>query len=133
MTDEKQIGQPLIWWKDKKLLAGFVLVFLSIVFGLYGKGLLIAKFYKPVYLLTGLSLWAFSWVLLFAGVFLVGWETVKMMQQRIHHHVKRTVRGTYHYTKELSKKGYHHTKEMHKKGIGKIVTASKGIVGKIRR
>ena len=107
--------KPIIWWKDIKLLTGFILVLLSIILGFYGKGLFIIKFYEPVYLITGFSIWAFSWVLLFLGVFLVGWETVRMIQQRIHHHVKKTVRETYHYTKGLPRKGYDYTKKLHKR------------------
>ena len=107
--------KPIIWWKDIKLLTGFILVLLSIILGFYGKGLFIIKFYEPVYLITGFSIWAFSWVLLFLGVFLVGWETVRMVQQRIHHHVKKTVRETYHYTKGLPRKGYDYTKKLHKR------------------
>ena len=117
--------EPIKWWKDKKFVAGLILVLLSIIVGFYGKGLLIVKFYKPVYLITGLSIWAFSWILLFLGVFLVGWETVKMIQMRIHHHVKNTVKRTYHYTKQLSKKSYNYTKELHKKGLNKIKTIKK--------
>lgn len=119
MTDANT-AEPLIWWKDKKLLAGFILVMSSFILGLYGKVLFISKFYEPVQLITGLSIWAFSWVLLFLGVFLVGWETVKMIQYKIQHHVKKTVKDTYHYTKGLPKKGYDYTKELHKKGIAKI-------------
>lgn len=111
---------PAVWWKDRKLLAGVTLVVLSIILGFYGKVLFISKFYEPIGLITGLSIWAFSWVLLLFGVFLVGWETVRLIQRRIHHHVKRTVRGTYDYTKEISKKGYHHTKKLHKKGMDRI-------------
>ena len=107
------------WWKDKKLLAGIILVILSLIIGFYGKGLLgvfiidwINKIYNPFYLLTGLSVYAFSWILLFLGVFMVGWETIKIIQSRIHHHVRRT----YHYTKGLPKKGYQYTKDLSKKG-----------------
>lgn len=117
MTNQQPAtGQPPTWWKDKKLLAGVILVLLSIIMGFYGKGLIIVKFYEPVYLITGLSLWAFSWVLLFLGAFLVGWETVKMIQYRIRHQVKKTVRGTYEYTKGLPKKGYDYTRKLPKKG-----------------
>ncbi|MDP3765994.1 MAG: hypothetical protein Q8R04_05770 [Nanoarchaeota archaeon] len=119
MTDKIE-QKPIIWWKDKKLLSGFILVLSSIILGFYGKGLFIINFYEPVYLITGLSIWAFSWVLLLLGVFLVGWETVKMIQMRIHHHVRKTVRGTYEFTKGLPKKGYDYTKELHKKGMGKL-------------
>ena len=112
MSEEKNLD---LWWKDKKLLSGVILVALSIISGFYGKVLFIFKFYEPVYLLTGLSFYALSWVLLFLGIFLIGWETVKMIQYRIHNQVKNTVKGTYNYTKQLPKKGYNYTKELHKK------------------
>lgn len=116
--------QPkIIWYKDKKLLAGIILVALSFALGLYGKGLLslfivnlINKLYKPFYLLTGLSIYALSWILLFTGILLVGMETVRLIKQRIHHHVRQT----YHYTRNLPKKGYNYTKELHKKSIARI-------------
>ena len=109
-------GKKTSWWKDKKLLAGVILVLLSIIVGFYGKGLFIIKFYQPVYLITGLSLWALSWLILLFGIFLVGLETVRMIKQRIQHHVKKTVKDTYHYTKELPGKSYRYTKKLHKKG-----------------
>ena len=123
MTNNESAGKkPTSWWKDRKLLAGISLIALSVILGLYGKGLvgfffvnLLNKLYKPVYLFTGLSVYAFSWILLFLGVFLVGWETVKMIQMSIQHHVKKTVKGTYQYTKNLPKKGYDYTKELRKK------------------
>ena len=115
MQQPQLITEQAIWWKDKKLLVGFILVFLSFVLGFYGKGLFIVKFYEPVYLITSLSLWAFSWVLLFLGAFLVGWETLKMMQMRIRNRVKMTVKNTYHHAKELPKKSYRYTKSLHKK------------------
>ena len=111
---------PEGWWKDKKLMTGFILVVISIILGFYGKALFIVKFYEPVYLITGLSIYAFSWVLLFIGGFLVGWETIKMIQYKINHHVKKTVKETYHMTKEISKKGYRKTKDLQKKGAEKI-------------
>jgi len=110
--------KPMVWWKDKKLLAGVVLVFLSIVLSFYSKGLIIIKFYEPIYLLTGLSIWIFSWILLLLGIFLVGWETVKMIQQRIHQGMKHTIKRTYHHAKQihkLPKKGIEYTKQLHKK------------------
>jgi len=107
--------QKIIWWKDRKLLAGVILVVLSFFLGLYGKVLFISKFYEPIYLITGLSIWAFSFILLFAGVFLVGLETVRMIQYRIHHHVKKTVKQTYNHARQLPKKGYDYTKKLHKR------------------
>ena len=131
--NQNQVEQkPIVWWKDIKLLSGFILVLSSIIVGFYGKGLFIIKFYEPVYLITGLSIWVFSWVLLLLGVFLVGWETVKMIQMRIHHHVRKTVRGTYEYTKGLPKKSYQYTRKLHRKGMDKITKTSKAISGKIR-
>ena len=111
MTEKKKI----VWYKDVRFLSGIILIILSIIIGEFGKGLSIIKFYEPVYLITGLSLWAFSYILLFLGIFLVGWETVRMLKQRIQHHVKKTVKGTYNYTKQLPKKGYHYTKELHRR------------------
>ena len=131
--NQNKTEQKIVWWKDKKLLTGVILVISSFIIGLYGKFLFIAKFYEPIYLITGLSMWAFSFILLFAGVFLVGWETVRMIQYRIHHHVKRTVKGTYEYSKELPRKGYHYTKKLHKQGIDKITKASKMIAKKIKQ
>ena len=56
-----------------------------------GKELSIIKFYNPVYLITGLSIWAFSWIVLFLGVFLVGWETVKMIKYKIKDNAKKII------------------------------------------
>lgn len=148
-NDNKLEEQPateqkaIIWWKDIKFLIGIALVLLSIILGFFGKGLSIVKFYEPLYLITGLSIWAFSWALLFLGAFLVGWETAKMIQYRIQQQVKKTAKITYSYTKELPKKGYNYTKdlpkkgfnyskELHKKGVDKILKTSKAIAGKIK-
>ena len=108
------------WWKDKKLLAGIILVLASIIVGFYGKALSIVKFYEPVYLITGLSIWAFSWILMLLGIFIVGWENVKMIQNRIKHHVKKTVKNTYDQAKDLQEKGYRYTKRLHKKSMNKL-------------
>src|SRR3989338_5052661 len=107
--------EDIKWWKDAKLLTGVILVVLSFVLGFYGKLLFIVKFYEPVYVITGLSIFAFSWVVLFIGVFLVGWETVKMIQNRIHHHVTHTARRTYHHASQLPRRGYDYTKKIHRK------------------
>lgn len=132
MTSNKQsnIGEEkIIWWKDWKFLLGIAMIIMNFIAGFYGKSLIgifivksLAKIHEPVYLITGVSFWVFSWLLLLIGIFLVGWETVKVIQYKIHHHVKRTVKGTYEFTKELPKKGIRYTKEsirytkdMHKK------------------
>lgn len=122
LDKQKIVNEQIKWWKDKKLLAGIALVLMSVILGFYGKSLLglfianlIRKLYEPIYLFTGLSVYALSWILLLLGIFLVGWETVKMIQYKIHHHVKKTVVQTYHHAKELPKKGYNYTKEFHKK------------------
>ncbi|MBI2559015.1 hypothetical protein HYW20_06875 [Candidatus Woesearchaeota archaeon] len=112
--------RQVIWWKDKKLLAGVILVVLSFILGFYSKVLIIVKIYEPVSVITGLSIYAFSWILLFIGIFLVGWETVKMIQMKIHHQVKKTARETYGYTKGLPRKGYHYTRQLQKKSIARI-------------
>ena len=127
MKKNKIRGKPIIWWTDKKLLAGIFIIIASFIMGLYGKSLLgvfvvksLVKLYEPIYLITGISVWVFSWLLLFLGVFLVGWETVKLIQSRIHYHVKETAKKTYHHARTLPIKGYHYTKELHKKSIAKI-------------
>ena len=127
------INQPLQWYKDNKLMIGVVIVIISFILGLYGKVLIVAKLYKPIELLTGISVYAFSWILLFAGAFIVGWRTVKRVHYRIHHHVKKTVKRTYHHAKKLPKKGYNYTKKLHKKSIDRIVTTSKAIAEKIKK
>lgn len=100
--------KTIILWRDTRFLIGISLIILSFFVGEFGKGLSIIKYYIPKYLITGLSLWAFSWILLLIGVFLVGMETLKMIKARINHHVRKT----YHYTKGLPKKGYHYTKKL---------------------
>ncbi len=125
----------VVWYKDKKLIAGIFLVMLSTAMGFYGKGLLgiffvklIAKLYEPFYLLTGLSVYALSFIVLLAGIFLIGMETIKMIKYKIQHHVKRTVRGTYEYTKKFPKKAAHHTR----KGYDKIAVTSKKLVQRMK-
>ena len=123
----------LVWWKDIKLLAGIILIILNIVLGIFGKVLIAAKFYEPVYVITGISIYVISWLMLFAGAFLVGWETLNIVQTQIRNQVKKTVKGTYNYTKGLPKKSYDYTKELHRKSMDRISRTSKDIVGKIRR
>ena len=132
MPDKKISQKQISWWKDRKLLTGVILVVLSFILGFYGKVLFIVKFYEPIYLITGLSLYAFSYILMFLGIFLVGWETIRMIQTRIQNQVKETIKETYDYTKKLPKKSYHYTKKLHEKGIDKIAKTSKVIVEKIK-
>ena len=121
------VQKSIIWWKDWRLLLGIAMIILNFIAGFYGKSLIgifivksLAKIHEPIYLITGISFWVFSWLLLFIGVFLVGWETIKMIQQRIKHHVKHTIKQTYHHARKLPKKSYRHIKKLHKKGIEKI-------------
>ena len=120
MENEEITQQPIVWWKDIKLLTGVILVVLSIIIGFYSKIYVVAKIYEPIAVVTGLSVYALSWILLLFGAFLLGWETVHLIQSRINYHVRRTVKGTYEYTKKLPGKGYHYTKELHKKGMERI-------------
>lgn len=110
---EKQI----LWYKDIKLLFGVILVVSSIVLSFFSKGLIIAKIYEPFYLITGLSLYAFSWFLLLCGILLVGLETVRMIRQHIQNYIKRTIKETYGFTISLPQKGLDYTKQLHKKGM----------------
>ena len=43
-NQESATNQPIVWWKDKKLLTGVILVLLSIILGFYGKVLIVVKF-----------------------------------------------------------------------------------------
>ena len=108
------------WYRNNKFMIGVVLVIISIILGFWGKVLIIVRFYEPIELLTGISIYAFSFVLLFTGILLVGWQTVRMIQYKIHHHVRKTVKKTYHHARKFPKRARHYTKELHKKGIEKI-------------
>ena len=112
-------------WEDKKFLAGFILVLLSIMLGFYGKIIFFTKIYQPLGILTGLSVYGFSWLLLLLGAFLVGWKTVKLIQYRIHHHVKKTVKGTYRHAK-------YHARNIHKRSIKNIEKVRHRLHKKIR-
>jgi len=109
------VDKPMQWYKDNKLIIGIVLVILSFILGFWGKVIIIVRFYEPVQLITGLSIYAFSFVLLFIGILLVGWQTVKIIQYRIHHQVRKTVKKTYHHAKGLPRKGYNYTKRLKNK------------------
>lgn len=124
---EYLIGQPVQWYNDNKLMIGIVIVVVSFILGFWGKVLIVAKLYKPVELITGIQVYAFSWILLFLGAFIVGWRTVRRIQHRINHHVK----NTYRHAKNLPRKGYNHAKRLRKKGMDKISAASKRFTGKI--
>lgn len=126
---EYLIDQPVQWYKDNKLMIGIVIVITSFILGIWGKVLIVSKLYKPVELITGISVYAFSWILLFLGAFIVGWRTVRRIRGRIHHHVKKT----YHHAKRLPGKGYHHAKKLHRRGMDRISTASKTIAERIRQ
>ncbi|MEK6891550.1 MAG: hypothetical protein AABX25_00020 [Nanoarchaeota archaeon] len=121
------------WYQDKKLIIAFILIIISFILGFYSKAIIITEFYKPISLITGLSLYTFSWILLFIGVFMVGWRAVKAMHVRIHHHVRKTVKNTYHHARKFPKRATDYTKNIHKKGFNKIVTSSKAIAKRIKQ
>ena len=124
------IDQPVQWYKDNKLLIGFIIIILSFVIGIYGKVLIFAKLYQPIELVTGISIYVFSWILTFVGAFIVGWRAVKRMQYRIHRQVKNTVKNTYAHAKSLPKKTAVYTKKLHKKGWDKLQKTSRRIYGR---
>ena len=125
--------KPIVLWKDWKFLTGFILVISSIVLGFFAKGLIIVNITQPFHLIQGLSVYAFSWVLLFMGIFLVGMETVRVIRQRINHQVRRTVKGTYQYTKKFPKESIEYTKKLHRKSMDGLSKTSKFIKGKMRK
>ena len=109
------------WYRDKKLIIAFVIIVISFILGIYSKALVIIKFYEPIYVITGLSLYTFSWILLIIGILMVGWRTVKAMNQKIHHNVKSAAQST-----------YYKTKDMHRKSMDKIKSTSRKIANKIK-
>src|SRR3990167_2782241 len=121
------------WYKDRKLIIAFVIIVTSFVLGAYSKAIVIIKFYEPIYVITGLSLYTFSWILLFAGVFMVGWSTVKRMHQDIHNNVKSAAKKTYHKAKRIPGHATRITKHLHRKGMEKITGTSKAIVESIKK
>jgi len=120
------------WYQDRKLLIAFILITISFVLGFYSKAIIITKFYEPISLITGLSLYTFSWILLFTGAFMVGWRAVKAMQIRIHDGMKSTVKKTYHGAIKLPKRATAMTKNIHRKSMNRITSASKIIGDKIK-
>ena len=124
--------KSIVLWKDWKFLTGFILVISSIVLGFFAKGLIIVNITQPFHLIQGLSVYAFSWVLLFMGIFLVGMETVRVIRQRINHQVRRTVKGTYQYTKKFPKESIEYTKKLHRKSMDGLSKTSKFIKRKIK-
>ena len=121
------------WYQDKKIVIALVIIIASFVIGKYGAVLAIAKYYEPTSLITGLSIYSFRWLLLFLGVFMVGWRTVKAMQSQIHHKVRKTVKNTYHHARKFPMRATDYTKKMHKRGISKITATSKIIADKIKQ
>ena len=108
------------WWKDWKLVLGMFLIVFNLALGFYGKALIIAKYYEPIYVLTGISLWVLSWLLMFVGVFLVGRETVIMVKNWIRKEIRNAAIKSYDATKGQAQKGINYTKKLHKKGMDKF-------------
>ncbi|MBI4451872.1 hypothetical protein HY637_00445 [Candidatus Woesearchaeota archaeon] len=121
------LNQPMKWYKDNKLVIGVVIVVVSFILGFWGKVLIVKELYRPVELVTGISVYAFSWILLFVGAAMVGWSTVKRINYRIHHHVKKTVKKTYHHAKNFPRKATQYTKELHKKSMDRLQATSRKI------
>lgn len=120
------------WYQDRKLLIAFIIIIASFILGVYGKAIIIIKFYEPIYLITGLSLYTFSWILLFVGIFMVGWRTVKAMQRKIQHNVKSAAKKTYYHAKDLPRRATKITKAISKKSINRITSTSKIIRDSIK-
>ena len=120
------------WYQDKKLIIAFIIIIISFILGFYSKAIIFTKFYEPISLITGLSLYTFSWILMFAGVFMVGWSAVKAMHIRIHDGVKSTVKKTYHGARNMHGRAAKMTKSIHRKSMDRITSASKIIGDKIK-
>ena len=127
------VEHPIQWYKDNKLMIGIIIVVISFILGFWGKVLIVTKLYKPVELITGIKVYAFSWILLFAGAFIIGWRAVNRINYLIQLHLKKTAKSTYHHAKKLPKKGYNYTKKLHKKGLDKLTATSKAIAKKMKK
>ena len=133
MDIRKSITQkPIEWYNNNKFLMGVILVILSFVLGIYGKVLILVKFYEPIQLYTGISIYAFSWVLLFLGAFMVGWQTVRIMESKIYSSTQKTVKLTYDHARKFPKKATDYTKKLHRESMDKIYKTSRSIAEKIR-
>jgi hypothetical protein len=121
----RNIENPIIWWKDLNLFIGIIFVIGSFILGLYGKAILISKVFDPIRALTGISIWAFSWFVLFVGISIVGWETVRIIKYKIKHKVHKTVKRTYTRAKKIHSKSHKYAKKLHNSNINKIAKMSK--------
>ena len=116
------INKPIIWYKDIALIVGVAFIILSLVMGFYGKVLFVATIYKsPVDWLPGVIVWLFSWLVLFIGISLVGWETFRIINYKIRHRMKKAYSGA----KKLQKKSEYHAKRFHNRGLEKIAEMTK--------
>src|SRR3989344_563643 len=120
--------RAILWYQDKKLIIAFILIVISFILGFYSKAIIFTKFYEPISLITGLSLYTFSWILMFIGVFMVGWSAVKAMHIKIHNEMKSTVKKTYDNAVKFPRRATDYTKNIHKKSMNRITSASK-IIG----
>ena len=118
----------MMWWKDIKLWVGVVLIILNFVIGFYAKVMMVIKINDPFYWWLWVRIYAFSWLLLFAGIFLTGWETYRIITDKVNRNVKKTVRKTYRHAKSLPRKGV----ELHRKSMSKIAATSKMIVQRMK-
>ena len=116
------VHKPIIWYKDIALIVGIVLILISIFLGFYGKVLFVVTIHQsPVEWLPGVIVWLFSWLVLFIGISLVGWETFKIINYKIKHRVKKA----YSDAKKLQKKSQYHAKRLHNRGLEKIAEMTK--------
>ena len=111
----KKEEKKIIWWKDKVLVAGIVLIAAHFLVSFVGLSIFLINISNKIYRITGLSLYGLSWIMFAVGLFLVGEETFRLIKQRIHHHVKKTVKRTYHHARKLHARSYHHAKNLHKR------------------
>ena len=113
--------KPIVWYKDMALMIGVALIALSFVLGSYGKFIIITKIFKPVEVITGGAVWLLSWIVLFIGISLTGWETFRIIKYRIKHKVKKT----YRQAKRLHRRSGEYAKDFHNKNLEKIAKLSK--------
>ncbi|MBI1936112.1 hypothetical protein HYS31_06745 [Candidatus Woesearchaeota archaeon] len=118
----------LVWWKDIKLLIGLALVVLNFVLGFYAKVMMVVNIKDPFYWKVWVGVYAISWLMLFAGIYLLGFEGVKLIKANIKHNVKKTISDA----RKLPQKSVNYGRKLHKKSVSKIKSTSKFVMNGVK-
>lgn len=103
-----------------KLVIGIAIVIVSLMLGIYTKIMLVVVHNNPFQFWLNISLYIFSWVILFVAGFFVGKETIELADES----VRQKLQESYDAALELQKRGVAKGLETTKKGIA---TTKKGL------